>query len=252
MTSATIFFIFEIYFVVMKKIILIFLIQSSLLAFGQNPELFTNTWYLQNTIIDGQDNIPPVSEVIPYITADFIETDYGFQTSICNGLSGSLIYGEEPAAYFQFIDVAITLGSCMNSPGFEGFDEYEAVYFQNYWESSLNGNAHFYYLVDSAASIKTLTITNINGDQAIYNNTYLTNEENLLETYSIFPNPVKDRIFVAGINIKGLTLFNFLGQKINTTNENEMDVSNYKKGIYLLEIKTKNNHKMTKKIIISN
>ena len=74
----------------MKTFITIFILALSTTAFAQDPQLFENEWYLQNVIIDGQDNFPPSNDELSYVPAIF--TQDGFFTSVCNELTGFIEY----------------------------------------------------------------------------------------------------------------------------------------------------------------
>jgi PKD repeat protein len=70
------------------------------------------------------------------------------------------------------------------------------------------------------------------------------NDQNVSTTYSVYPNPTKNTIFVAGLplSLKGekITLFDISGRKVSEkviTQENEfIDLTSFKSGIYLLNI----------------
>ena len=70
------------------------------------------------------------------------------------------------------------------------------------------------------------------------------NEQNLSTTYSVYPNPTKNTILVAGLplSLKGekISLFDIAGRKVIEkviTQENEfIDLTSFKSGIYLLNI----------------
>jgi hypothetical protein len=70
------------------------------------------------------------------------------------------------------------------------------------------------------------------------------NDQNVSTTYSVYPNPTKNTILVAGLplSLKGekITLFDISGRKVIEkviTQENEfIDLTSFKSGIYLLNI----------------
>jgi len=91
---------------------------------------------------------------------------------------------------------------------------------------------------------KPITITNLG--------TLSINEVSLEDSFSIFPNPANEFIIINNTDwIKSKTLYSITGQLIKQeSNQNEkIDVSNLQQGIYLLEIETTNNQKVTKKIV---
>lgn len=56
------------------------------------------------------------------------------------------------------------------------------------------------------------------------------------ETVSVYPNPVRDRLFVKGENIQSVEVFNLVGQKILTTEETSIDLSDLNEGVYFLRV----------------
>jgi hypothetical protein len=76
----------------MKTFITIFILALSTNAFAQDPQLFENDWYLQNVIIDGQDNFPPSNDDVPFITITFIQNNSFISTYVCDALEGTVIY----------------------------------------------------------------------------------------------------------------------------------------------------------------
>lgn len=63
----------------------------------------------------------------------------------------------------------------------------------------------------------------------------------LFENVKVYPNPSSNKVYVnAGstIKIKSLSVCNFLGQTLETTNESSIDVSQFPQGLYLIKIVT--------------
>jgi hypothetical protein len=56
------------------------------------------------------------------------------------------------------------------------------------------------------------------------------------ETVSVYPNPVRDRVSVKGENIQSVEVFNLVGQKILTTEETSIDLSDLNEGVYFLRV----------------
>jgi hypothetical protein len=77
----------------------------------------------------------------------------------------------------------------------------------------------------------------------------------LNKLFSFFPNPAKNSITIESseINYK-LSLFDMLGNKVKTwknlNNNTQIDISNFKSGVYLIKFNSEKTH-ITKRIIIS-
>lgn len=88
----------------------------------------------------------------------------------------------------------------------------------------------------------------------------LTNEDINAGTFSVYPNPTNSNVQVSLQNstdaIQNITIYDVLGKSVKTinkllSNEISVDVSNFSKGIYFIEITTNNNLKSTKKLVVN-
>jgi len=76
-------------------------------------------------------------------------------------------------------------------------------------------------------------------------------EDNLnsIETM-LFPNPVKDKLFIKGIDVNDINLFTITGKKIHFSRNNSfIDFSSLDCGIYIVELTLKDKSKVIKKIL---
>ena len=95
--------------------------------------------------------------------------------------------------------------------------------------------------------------TNDVSDIGNFNGTLSTNNNSILETYKIYPNPTNGNILYFNIT-KDVTvkMYNVLGKLIKTgavnTQNNSLDISTLSKGIYILKMKSGNQF-ITRKII---
>ncbi|WP_264537537.1 delta-60 repeat domain-containing protein [Flavobacterium sp. N1736] len=106
---------------------------------------------------------------------------------------------------------------------------------------TLTGNT---LLIDGATYYASQTINGIESNYRLpitVNTSTLGVDEVALNTIKIYPNPIKDKITVSNTaNIEKIELYNLIGQKIfeNSflSNEINIDLTNYKTGVYLLKI----------------
>ena len=72
-----------------------------------------------------------------------------------------------------------------------------------------------------------------------------------LKKENLFPNPSNDFIQVSGLKApNNFTIYNALGAKVKTgiiTNDTQIDIRNFKKGLYFLEFKNGNTINFIKK-----
>lgn len=90
-----------------------------------------------------------------------------------------------------------------------------------------------------------------NGEVLKVDNSTLSIQELNKNSYSIYPNPAKNIINIRlteNNQLKNLNITNLFGQKVYSTNEKNIDVSNLQTGIYILNVKTEKGI-VTEKII---
>jgi hypothetical protein len=65
----------------------------------------------------------------------------------------------------------------------------------------------------------------------------------------VYPNPANNKISIRANQIKGIKLFDVLGNEILNTKENEIDVSILSSGVYFVQVSTRGNN-YTQKIVV--
>lgn len=91
----------------------------------------------------------------------------------------------------------------------------------------------------------------ISGSSTVVNNTLIDTQENLSNTISIYPNPVRgNALFVKSSSDLEYTIVNALGQQVakGRTQSNEINVSDLKSGLYMIQFNS-NSKIITKKFI---
>lgn len=231
----------------MKHIILFLAILVFQTSFAQDPQLLENTWYLQNVIIDGQNNFPPSNDELSYVPAIF--TQDGFFTSVCNELTGFIEYEINSFSFPQPLET--TFIDCQ----FQVNEDFEVIYFNYYYSGP--GNLYNYTITTDSNENKTLVVISNTGDQAIYGDHILSSEDFYSSQFSIHPNPAKNKLFITAKNTtQNLTLkiFNIEGkllssQNINLQAQSTIAISQLLSGIYFLNIEDENGNTTIKKFI---
>ncbi len=239
----------------MKQLYLLLAVLIFQMSFAQDPELFENTWYLQNVIINGEDNFPPFNSEVESVQAHFYSVSNGdsadaLTSFVCNSIYGLLLYDPTNPS-FSFLYLEQTLGSC----SLQLNTDFEVLYFSFYYSDQLNP---FAYLIETDSNDnKTLTVTSASGNQAIYGNHLLSREDFYSSRFSMHPNPAKNKLFIttknAPANLK-IKIFNIEGKLLSTQslaleNETSIDVSHLVSGIYFLDIEDENGNTEVKKFI---
>jgi len=217
----------------MRLIFLISLIATFNSTFAQDPELFANTWYLQNVIINGNDNIPPSNSEVPFVTVAFDVP--GFETAVCDVLSGDISYNG--TSEFSLLNTGMTIAGCKMQVN----TDFQILYLDTFYVNNMF-DPFTYTIVTEGNGSKTLTITDTSGDEAIYGNELLSSYDFANSLFVIYPNPVKDKLFISalsGLNNIKIAIFNIEGKSIilesqTMTDIKSINVEKLTKGIYFI------------------
>ncbi len=233
----------------MKTLLYILLFNISAISFAQDQQLFENTWYLQNVIIDGNDNLPPSNNEVTNITILFLQNAFYVSTHVCDVLDGNLIYDN---TQFTFNNWGMTLGGCVEQEN----SSFQNIYLDNFFVANIN-DTFTYNIVDESNNTKTLTITNSSENDAIYCNELLSMQDFNSSQFSIHPNPAKNKLYISATDQKenlAVKVFNTEGKLLNTqtldvAKQATIDVSNLSSGMYFLNIEDGNGNTEVKKFI---
>ncbi len=232
----------------MKKILSILILVFTSNIYSQNLQLYENNWFLKKLIIGGIEYIPPSNDEVEFVSATFLDNNI-FYTSVCAELSGSLVFNEPQ---FQFSDFGVTLIGC----GIQQNNTFQELYLDNFFVSNINNL--FNYEIINENSINTLIITNLNGDNAFYDNITLSNENYKSKIFSIYPNPGKEIITLSNLNFTQDNLFIkiystngrlVLSKTIRYLPTTSLIISELDTGLYFLDIETETGYKQTFKLI---
>jgi hypothetical protein len=233
----------------MKTFITIFILALSTNAFAQDPQLFENTWYLQNLVIDGENNFPPSNNEVQFVDLKIYENEMLLETNVCNNASGVVSVTN---SNFMFTDgLAITLSDC----NIQTNTLFEEKYF-GFFLANLTDPFN-YNIIDNGNENFNLIITSGSGNHAVYGNNFLSTVDFQNSQFSIYPNPAKNEMFITAQNTAGnlkVKIFNIEGKLLSTqtlevANKTSIDVSSLTSGIYFLNIEDENGNTTTKKFI---
>ncbi len=224
---------------IMKKFYTLILLTTLNFSFGQDPQLFNTTWYLQDVIVNGNSNIPPNSNMYLYFTSPT-----SFYTQACTSMSSSVIF-DNNNTNFSASNYTYTLDMCFDAAA----QTYQDIYFPFFSSGTSSGNIptfNFTYTVSESENIKTLIITSSVNQQAIYSNINLSNDSFDKEVFSFYPNPSEDFIDInlnnAFTNNTTLEIYNEIGilhkTETLTATTARIDIKNLPSGIYFVKITT--------------
>jgi len=236
----------------MKKIFLLFVLVSPLLCKAQPFELiFDNPWYLEQMQINGNYYQIPYNTEISNVTLHFYDTTpYTFSLEVCRTLSGEITYPNFDTMLFPF---ALSETGTPCSLGDNSVFETDLfIYFEN-----LVGVEFFYdyTFVDPDPPNYYVTLNFSNGDYLEFNevaNSVLSTEDFNKKRFSVFPNPVKDKIQVRNLGSQKISEMRLLSLQGIVLVETENDFINMKplsKGMYLLEMTSEDGSRQIEKIL---
>ena len=124
-----------------------------------------------------------------------------------------------------------------------GTENYDKIL--NEWsQKSVNSDLNFWndgitYCNGETARQKLITDFGWNIIDGGLNCSSLSSEVESSLSFLIFPNPVNDKLFIQGLSdVSEVSIYDVLGKLVlSKTNTSEIDVTNLKKGIYLIKIK---------------
>ncbi len=230
------------------------IISQSVLA--QDPILFQGTWELESLVLDGEAFSPPFNDEIDTVGLTFEDEEGAdiFNSWVCNSFFASINFeegGDESDFSFSFTeDYSITLIEC---------DLAENTIFENqYFNFYLNTMQDpFEYIIEFLGNNPTLIITASNGDAAVYGNPTLSASDFIKPSFSIYPNPSSDQLYINTNQDTGdykITVFDIQGKQHLTTSKetlisNPLQIQDWASGVYFIRIEDQNGVMTTKRFI---
>jgi hypothetical protein len=218
-----------------KGFFFLFVCLLSFNAKAQDPQLFENDWYLQKLVLDGEDIFPPTNAELEFVQLNIYQDQLA--TAVCSFLLGFISdIDNNSFLVSEFIAGALNCNIMENNV----FDQtYNIGFFD--WQYPPQT---FQYLIQTGANNDlVLTLTNDDGDLAIYGNLLLSNEDFLTTSITTYPNPVQDILTIKNTDtteITSIKLYDLLGRLVLTKKDNisEIDVSHLNSGVLFVEIDT--------------
>jgi hypothetical protein len=219
--------------------------------FTQDPELFNHTWYLQKIVLeDGTEHIPIPNDDVPFITIIFNdEIPYYFETTVCNTFYVEVNFQSNNIFLIIFSDQSLL--DCLPAENFY----FEGIQFGFFLEGGDPIEDPFLYDITTNGNAKSLKITNVRGDEAIYGNQLLSTGQYEDVQFSIYPNPVQETLQINQNSYEFVTatIYNLQGKKINRhTLENShstIDVKTLISGLYFLVLESENGERVAHKFV---
>jgi Secretion system C-terminal sorting domain len=211
-------------------------------------EYVFNEYYLQYMIINGEDIFVPVNGESFIPTIEFQSTnDPAVATysgnSGCTLFNGTLTYNGINHE-LTLVDNSIGTDECTNQSNID----YEALYREFLFVNQPETFRYAFFIVDGEI---IFYLRDIDDNYAIYSNPLLSTNDFNKVTYTVYPNPVSNDLFISSeITIESISVFSISGKKVmeQANPNNSIDVSALPQGMYFLEL-TSENGKAVQKFI---
>ncbi len=221
----------------MKKYIIILLFLFIGTANAQDPALAENIWYFDNGVLDGEAFTLP-----GYLMAqlEFLPdySNLGVKHPHCEESMAGTIDSIDMAGFSLVEASVILIGTC--DPGeVELMEPHYRIYAD--YPNTITPFNPFTYNIETVDDYQQLTITNGNGDVAVYNSVpplaVPAFSENI---FAIYPNPTQDVLHITSktTTVSHVSIYDIQGKLIQTIvgNPKEIDVSLLKNGLYLVKL----------------
>lgn len=230
----------------MRSIVIIVISFITNICLGQDPQLIGNVWYLDKIDIGGMEYFPPDNGEIDNVNLDFAPDTFG--SMACNLLSADV--SEYTGTTISTSAMIVLDGPSCNLPSTY---EFEGRYFEEMYQLSSQINTYSYIIEDGPNDTLKLTITNDEGNFAVYGNTLLAQQDLLEKNLLIYPVPVKEVLQINSplIKIKHKVVYDMSGRIIieDYSSSEILHLGSLKAGVYILEIST-DQGKLVKKILV--
>jgi type IX secretion system substrate protein len=236
----------------MKKVtILLVLVLFALKGNAQEPDpRIFSTWYILEYIEGGVSYFPPDA----YPIEIFEEGDqncphYFYFPNPWHSSGGCIGSVTETQFVIQWLGILTEGEICQGGP--PECEAFFSKYRPLYADAEITGDPLSYVIEDLQNNKRRLIVTNLNGDQAIYSNQYLSINDYSGLRAVVYPNPVNDELFVvSNTQIKKVRVYSLQGKLILETSSLIINFSSFHNGLYFVE--TSNNqgkeiHKIIKK-----
>ena len=224
--------------------------QQSFNLYAQDPELFNHTWYFVNGEFEGNTFFP-----LDYLHGEirFTNNNFTIDHTFCEeGGGGSIVEYQNDIFLLEDFFVAL-VGVCSQPDETEFIHNHYSIY-GDYEDTGIANNP-FTYTIEPVDTYLQLSITNGDGDWAVYNSVLLSTASFDATAFDICPNPVTDKLFIESQeNISQAAVYDIHGKLIKTIRFNpensvEIDVRHLQNGIYFLKIETESGSVATEKFI---
>lgn len=221
--------------------------------YAQDPQLFEHTWYFVNGELNDEAFFP-TQNLTPELVFidDFIDVAYDF----CSG-------GATFEEIFYINDLFEILGDVffLVDECFFPDHENELLLMQKhnlfYGDFQITGIANnpFNYTIETINDFLQLTITNGEGDWAVYNSVLLSTPTFDQKSFTMYPNPVKENLTINNTSDQNVTatIYDVIGTALQKllleANTSTINVKALNTGLYFVVFENESGERVSKKFV---
>jgi hypothetical protein len=248
------------------NLLTIVIVLPSFGAFGgglhaQDPQLFENTWYLEKVSVDNLEYL-----LADYYTAEITVTEFNEEnstlySSLCEFVCfwfNIVFDSEENIMDLSDYDECVLTGECTGTSS--ELYLFKEIYFSvfYYWDTvNQNGvyNNPFNYVIEPIDNYMQLTVSNGEGDWAVYNSILLSTSTFNQNSFNLYPNPVAETLFINNTfnqqvqakmyDVSGKLLQSYLVE----TGQSQIDANLLQSGLYFVVFESEYGDTATRKFI---
>jgi hypothetical protein len=222
--------------------------------------LFNHTWYLEKINVGNLDYVLANYYTAEPAVTEFDEIDASIFISICQFLcfSSTTSYsGANQMDLSNLTECALT-GECM-SPG-SNLNFYRDLYFSIFHVCDSTTQTEvfknpFTYTIATISNYYQLTVTNVDGDWAVYNSVLLSSPDFNAAGFIVFPNPIKESLQINSTSSQFVTatIYDISGKQLQSHSlQNSLSAISVKalnQGLYFVVFENEAGEKVSKKFV---
>jgi len=232
----------------MRKITFLLFLLFSFKSFAQVAPLQDYTWYLEKLVINGNDILPPTAYQNSYTVTFGNTSNYpeNYFEAPCYPVEFELTYNQNQSFTIDFA------GSPLDCDGVPtNVVEYDERILEDFFNLGYSAFNPYTYVFSTFSNYIELTITNGNGDQAVYRNQQLAVSKKEKLEVNLYPNPVSSNFQLEWKEeIRSVRVFSVNGKEILKYKEakSNYDISHFNSGIYFVEVEGRRSKSILKLI----
>ncbi len=220
-----------------RGVLFLVLVLAGLSTSAQDPDprIFSE-WFIIEYVEDGVAYLPPDAYTIEIFDESTQDCPYLFHFPN-PFFSGFDCIESITETSFTILALGILTEGEICQDGPPECETFFSMYYYFYRDAELSGDPLSYLIEDGQNGKRTMTVTNLSGDYAIYTNQSLSVDEFNKRKAVPYPNPVRDRLVIdTSVEINKIQVYSSQGKLMLETTERIIDFAQLPDGLYFVKI----------------